>query len=251
MIDFHSHLDLYPDPFGVAKECIRRQMTVLSVTNAPSAWQGTLKLADKGGKVFTALGLHPQIANQRASELGLFDQLVPKVKWVGEIGLDGGPEFRTHWDTQVRVFEHILLTCQMRGGRVMSIHSRHATREVLDRLERWPDSGVPILHWFSGTVHELERAKELGCWFTVGPAMLCSAKGKALLAKMPLARVLTETDGPFARLDSATLMPWDCQRAVFDISATWRLSLPDVESLLNQNLGRLLEFSRSGTLPLA
>lgn len=244
MIDFHSHLDLYPDPFGVVRECVRRQMTVLSVTNAPSAWQGTLKLAGENARIFTALGLHPQIAHQRASELILFDQLLSKVNWVGEIGLDGGPEFRAHWDTQVRVFEHILQSCRKQGGRVMSIHSRHAAKDVLDRIERWPDSGVPILHWFSGTLRELERAKELGCWFSVGPVMLSSAKGVNLLRQMPVDRLLTETDGPFAQVGGTPLMPWDCQHAVRSIASTWKVELTDVETLLNQNLERLFGVAR-------
>ena len=41
MIDFHCHLDLYPNPREVAKECAKRGLYVLSVTTTPSAWEGT------------------------------------------------------------------------------------------------------------------------------------------------------------------------------------------------------------------
>lgn len=192
MIDFHCHLDLYPDPHGVAAECRRRGLYVLSVTTTPSAWNGTKALSNGSDRIRTAIGLHPQIAHERQSELPLFDRILPDTRYVGEVGLDGSPELRRHWNAQVEVFEHILRECQRVGGRVMSIHSRRAVKAVLDRLEKSPGSGTPILHWFSGNNFELERAVSLGCWFSVGPAMLLSERGRTLAAKMPCDRVLTK-----------------------------------------------------------
>ena len=91
----------------------------------------------------------------------------------------------------------------------MSIHSRGAETRVLDILEAHPGAGTPVLHWFSGNRAELQRAITLGCWFSVGPAMLAGAKGRDHLSEMPLNRVLPETDGPFAKRRGATLMPWE------------------------------------------
>ena len=53
------------------------------------------------------LGLHPQLAHERRSELGLFDSFINEARYVGEIGLDGTPDFRKHWQDQVAVFEHV------------------------------------------------------------------------------------------------------------------------------------------------
>jgi len=91
---------------------------------------------------------------------------------VGEIGLNGSPEFRSQWQSQRKTFEHILTRCSDAGGRVMSIHSRRASREVLDALEAFPNAGTAVLHWFSGSARDLDRAVSLGCWFSVGPGML-------------------------------------------------------------------------------
>ena len=44
MIDFHCHVDLFPDPHEIARECRKRQLDVLSVTTTPSAWAGTSAL---------------------------------------------------------------------------------------------------------------------------------------------------------------------------------------------------------------
>jgi TatD DNase family protein len=227
MIDFHCHLDLYPNAEQVVKDCRNRGIYVLSVTTTPSAWKGTSALAGDASRIRTALGLHPQLAHERLSELSLFDQLLPQAHYVGEIGLDGASEFRQHWSCQVTVFEHILAKCSEIGGRIMTLHSRRASRAVLDRLESFPDAGIPILHWFSGSFRDLDRAMRLGCWFSVGPAMLRSEC------------VLTESDGPFAQMQGKPLMPGQVESAIVELSRIWSLSCDEVVNLLRQNLTNL------------
>lgn len=161
MIDFHCHVDLYPSPHEIARECRERKLIELSVTTMPSAWDGTSALG--GGTMITALGLHPQLAHGRKGELPLFDHILPGSAYVGQVGLDGAPEFKTHWQDQVDVFRHVLNACNESGGRVMSIHSRRASTPVLDLLEQYPRSGTPILHWFTGTVRELIGLFLWGC----------------------------------------------------------------------------------------
>jgi len=239
MIDFHAHLDLYPDPYAVARECNVQGIYVLSVTTTPRAWKGTSALAVPGSRVHTALGLHPQIAHQRRSEIDLFDTYLPDAPYVGEIGLDAASEFKKHWTDQLAVFDHILQACTRAGGRTMSIHSRRATSAVLDRLETFPNAGVPILHWFSGNRRDLERAISLKCWFSVGPVMLLATKSRDLVSYMPRERILTETDGPFAQVDGRSAMPWDAQRAVTQLAVLWKIQLEDVEQQLCSNLRHL------------
>ncbi|CUS37831.1 Qat anti-phage system TatD family nuclease QatD [Candidatus Nitrospira nitrificans] len=240
MIDFHCHLDLYPNPLAVRDECITRGLYVLSITTTPSAWKGTSALAEKSQWIQTGLGLHPQIAHERKSELVLFDELLPGTPYVGEIGLDGGPEYRRYWNDQTMVFDHVLNVCREAGGRVMSIHSRHASKAVIDRLEGCPDAGTPVLHWFSGSLRDLDRAVGLGCWFSVGPAMLRTRKGRDLTAKMPRERVLTESDGPFATAHGRSLWPWEVSDAVSQLAEIWSASQEDVEKTVWKNLQTLL-----------
>ena len=238
MIDFHCHVDLYPNPHEIVRECRERKLRVLSVTTTPSAWDGTSALG--GGVIITALGLHPQLVHERKSELSLFDRILPGSAYVGEIGLDGAPEFKTHWQDQIDVFQHVLRACNEAGGRIMSIHSRRASTPVLDMLELYPGSGTPILHWFTGTVRELERAISLGCWFSVGPAMLRSKRGKDLVMRMPRERVLTESDGPFAQLKGKSILPWEVYLAVNALAERWECDSESVEHLLSNNLNMLL-----------
>jgi TatD DNase family protein len=248
VIDFHCHLDLYPDPHAVAAECRRRGLYVLSVTTAPSAWNGTKALSNGSDRIRTAIGLHPQIAHERKTELPLFDRIVAETSYVGEVGLDGSPELRAHWNAQVAVFEHILAECRRVGGRIISIHSRRAAKAVLDRVEKLSGAGTPILHWFSGSIGELERAIALGCWFSVGPAMLASEKGRALAAKMPRDRVLTESDGPFAQIRGMPVMPWHAADAANGLADLWSVSPAEGTQIAIANLRALTCGSSAGEM---
>jgi TatD DNase family protein len=243
MIDFHCHLDLYPEPQVVVRECVLRGIYALAVTTTPSAWQGTSELVSGAHRIRVALGLHPELARERRQELPLFDNFLPKTKYVGEIGLDGSPETRSFWADQKYVFEYILAACQTAGGKIMTIHSRRAVPEVLDSLGSFPGAGTPILHWYSGSSRDLTRAVELGCWFSVGPAMLAGEKGRKLVARMPRDRVLTETDGPFVLVDGRAACPWDVDRAVDAIADLWAVDKVVVNKTLRHNLRSLTPLS--------
>lgn len=240
MIDFHCHLDLYPNPHQVSEECRQRNLYVLSVTTTPSAWEVTKTLARDGDRIRTALGFHPQLAHERLSELAIFDAFVAQARYVGEIGLDGASEFRRHWASQLAVFNHVLDACTRAGGRILSIHSRRASQAVLDRLEDHPQAGVPVLHWFTGSARDLDRAISLGCWFSVGPAMLRGDRGRVLATRMPHERVLTESDGPFAKIDGAAMLPWQADQAIGILADLWSLSVNEVEHLMLYNLQTLV-----------
>ena len=239
MIDFHVHLDLYPDPVSVVQRCGELGVYALSVTTTPSAWERTSALSSGLPRIRTALGLHPQLAQQRKHELTLFRDLIGKTQYIGEVGLDGSRECKPFWNDQLDVFHEVLELCSSCSGRILSIHSRRAASEVLRCLRTYPSAGVPILHWFTGTHKELADAIDVGCWFSIGPAMLSSTKSREQIAKMPRHHVLTESDGPFAQQEGRPLYPWDISRALDHLAGIWGISTSDVESILHQNLRQL------------
>ncbi len=122
----------------------------------------------------------------------------------------------------------------------MTIHSRGSASATIDEIENI--DGVAILHWFTGTPKQLERAIDLGCWFSVGPAMLDTIKGKALVLKIPKSRILTETDGPFGKFRNDPLMPWDSEIAETQLATLWGASPVDVKAQLSDNLRRLCSY---------
>ena len=122
----------------------------------------------------------------------------------------------------------------------MSIHSRAATDVILDCLNQYRDAGIPVLHWFSGTQSQLKKAIGIGCWFSVGPAMLATSKGKLITQNIPRERILTETDGPFATLSKKKLMPWDISKAISQLSNLWHISTEETELILCSNFKSML-----------
>ncbi len=122
----------------------------------------------------------------------------------------------------------------------MSVHSRGAAKETLDELEQYAGASTPVLHWFSGTQRELRRAIDLGCWFSVGPAMLKGEKGRKLAALMPVDRVLTETDGPFTRNGNEPLFPWDVEEAERVLGGIWRTDASAARQRIRDNLRTLV-----------
>jgi TatD DNase family protein len=241
LIDFHCHLDLFDDPDAIASQSEAADIYVLSVTTTPKAWRAASALSKHRRHIQTALGLHPQLAHERHQELPLFEALLQETRYVGEIGLDGSKDFRQHAEVQSRVFEHVLGCARDSGGRIFTIHSRGAAEAVVSRLNRFKCSSTAVLHWFSGTKSELKLAIASGCWFSVGPAMLRSAKGMGLAELMPSDRVLTETDGPFAQIGTRPLKPSDVQIAVAQLAELWGLEVDGVHARLASNLRELVK----------
>lgn len=242
MIDLHCHLDLYSNPGRIVDECVRRELYVLSVTNTPSAWAATNRLSMRHKRIKTALGLHPVLAKERISELPLFDKLINETRYIGEIGLDGSKECKEYWHEQTKVFTHILSMCQRSSDKkIISIHSRNASKEVLDGLEIFSRAGKFILHWYSGSLAQLKRAIDLDCWFSINPMMLKSAKGRKLAKMMPANKVLLESDGPFTQQKGIPLKPWDTDIVLNQLSEIWYISSIEAGRRVMSNFRELLK----------
>lgn len=241
LVDFHCHLDLYPNFSDLVAECERRKIYTLAVTTTPRAWQRNNLLANSTKYVRAGLGLHPQVVGECHHEIDALCELIPQARYIGEIGLDGSNEYVSSMSLQKTILEKILVACSGHGGRIMSLHSRGAATQVLDMLEQYSDAGTPILHWFSGSQKELDRAILLGCWFSVGPAMLNSKKGLEVVKRIPRDKILTETDGPFTKQYTKILEPLDVIIAIKKISTIWETDISNVRTIIASNLHRLCD----------
>lgn len=240
MIDFHCHLDLYPDALKLLPMVAERNLFTLVVTTSPRAWQATSQVFAGYDNIKIALGLHPEIVDKKIAERALLLSCISKVKFVGEVGLDGSSTYQGTMSLQESILEDVLRESERVGGRILSIHSRNASKRVLDLIEKHCQNSTPVLHWFSGTIQETRRAISLGCWFSVGPAMLRGAKGRAILQELPMDRILPETDGPFAMNQSTPLMPWDAINIIDTLVPLWRKTKADISLQMNNNLSRLI-----------
>lgn len=243
MIDFHCHLDLYKTPIALLPEVRRRCEFVLAVTTSPRAWAKSMRVFQGSDNVRTAIGLHPEILKDKICEKDDLIKGIHKTHFVGEVGIDGSPQYASSYELQEVVFREVVQESERCGGRVISIHSRHAATKVLDIIEQCSEKSVPVLHWFSGTNYELDRAIKLGAWFSVNPIMALNNKGMGMIAKMPLSRILPETDAPFTQNKGVPYMPWDTSIVIEQLSKTFNMEDKEVEQELSNNLNRLLAYT--------
>lgn len=241
-VDFHCHLDLYPDlEVAIAKAEAARIYT-LTVTTTPKAWPRNHQLTRGTRYVRAALGLHPQLVAERANELTLWERHLPETRYVGEVGLDAGPRFYKSLDVQKQVFRSVLERCAEAGGKILTVHSVRSASMVLDMVERHLplDRGVVVLHWFTGSKAEARRAADLGCYFSVNAEMTHSDRGRALIADLPIDRLLTETDGPFTQIDGRPAEPIDARVATEAISRVRNVTADAIARTVRTNLQTLL-----------
>lgn len=245
LIDFHCHLDLYPDHASAVKEAELSGVYTLAVTTTPKAWERNNNLARGTRYVRAALGLHPQLVAERSHELSLWESYLPETRYVGEVGLDAGPRYYASFELQKKVFAHILSSCAKAGGKVLSVHSIRSATTVLDHIEEYmpSDRGRVVLHWFTGSKSELKRAVDLGCYFSVNQSMLLNERGLDLVRAIPTDRLLTETDGPFVKHGDRPVRPPDVWVTVEAIAVHRALSPTALATQIRTNLKRLVEAS--------
>ncbi|WP_344703210.1 Qat anti-phage system TatD family nuclease QatD [Halomonas cibimaris] len=237
-VDFHCHLDLYPDLKGAIAECEARQTATLAVTTTPKAFPRNRQLASNSEFVHAGLGLHPQLVSERANELSLFEQLLPETRYIGEVGLDAGPRHYRSFEQQRAVFRSILYLCAQAGDKILSVHSVRSAKHVLDLVEEYlpADRGKVVLHWFTGTMSEVRRGVQLGCYFSVNERMLSSLKGRRILCEIPSDRLLTETDGPFVKKSNLPVRPGDVQPALIEMAKIKNIDIKILQDCLLKNL---------------
>jgi len=245
LVDFHCHLDLYPDHRAAVQEAEEAGVFTLAVTTTPRAWPRNHELAQATRHVRAALGIHPQLVGERASELALWDAYLTETRYIGEVGLDAGPRFFKSFDLQKQVFEHVLRRCAEAGNKVISVHSVRAAKSVLDHIEKYLPlgQGKIVLHWFTGTKAEAKRAIEMGCYFSVNAAMFSNERHISMISALPLERLLTETDGPFTQTGERPSKPSDVLVVVEALGRLHGLSSLDVMANIKANLRGLLEFA--------
>lgn len=241
MIDFHCHLDLYQNSLELLPIVSKRNIFTLVVTTSPRAWQMTSKIFAGYDNIKVAVGLHPEIVSNKANERTLLLSSIPNAAFVGEVGIDGSLKYQDTMSIQESIFTETLIECQNNGGKILSIHSRNAVSRVLNLIEKHNRDSIPVLHWFSGTPKEANYAADLGCWFSIGPAMINGSKGRALLKELPMNKILPETDGPFATVRSQPLMPWDAISIADTLAELWGMTKESVCVQLQQNLMILLD----------
>lgn len=195
IIDTHCHVDMLNSPDLYLAEKEKDGDFTLGMTNLPSHFVMGLPHFNKLRKSRLALGFHPQLVHEHISEIDNWKKLIPMTSYIGEVGLDFSRDFITTKDRQLEYFDYI---CQCLKGekKIISVHSRKAERDVLSILKRYNVKNV-IFHWYSGPVGLIDEIIGEGYYFSINEAMTLSENGRRIISRIPLNKILTESDAPY------------------------------------------------------
>jgi TatD DNase family protein len=138
------------------------------------------------------------IKGQNSSDLktlGSLDKYLNEANYIGEIGLDKRfLRYAAPYKDQQKVFEYIV-SHEAVKYKFLNLHTSGAESEVLDVLEKYNHSKF-IVHWYAGSLELMERYLALGGYFSIGVEVMFSEHIQDIAKKVPLDRILVETDNP-------------------------------------------------------
>jgi TatD DNase family protein len=204
LFDSHAHIDdekFDIDRDQVIQRAIENGVTgMINVGACMASSARSIALAEKYENVYAAVGIHPHDA-QNALDAD-YDQLaqwatLEKVVAIGEIGLD------YYYDFSPREVQHSVFVRQLDVARQTDkpfiIHDRDAHGDLLNILKKHAKGLKGVLHCFSGSFEMAQEVIKMGYYISVaGPVTFKNAaKLPEIVAKVPLERLLIETDSPY------------------------------------------------------
>lgn len=198
--DMHCHLNFMANAEDVVADARDAGTLLFANTVTMDEYRCARKRFADAPNVRVGLGTHPWWADSRF-DFDRFQALASKTRFIGEIGLDFGKRHQENRQEQLDAFVLAANVCARQTDKLISLHAVHAASEVLDILQQSAalDTCTCVFHWFSGSSDQLKRAIEAGCFFSVGPRMLATGKGREYVKAIPAGQLLLETDAPPAQ----------------------------------------------------
>ena len=195
--DMHCHLAFMANGEEVAAEAQAAGTLLFANTVTMNEYASMRKRFAAFDNVRVGLGTHPWWVDD-SFDLDRFERLAARERFIGEIGLDLGRRHEDNRRAQLDAFTLAANICARQANKVISLHAVHASQEVFDTLKNAAtlDTCTCIFHWFTGPSDLLKRAVLAGCFFSVGPRMLATGKGREYVKAIPASQMLLETDTP-------------------------------------------------------
>ena len=159
-----------------------------------------VKLANTYDYIYAAVGSHPDVADEVNEDvLEQYRTLVrenPKVKAIGEIGLD------YHYEDIPREIQLKAFRMQMEVARELNlpviVHEREAHDDGMKVVHEFPEV-TGVFHCYSGSAEMARQLVELGWYIGFTGVLTFKNARKALevAASIPLDRIVLETDCPY------------------------------------------------------
>lgn len=205
IFDSHAHYD--DEEFDNDRKEVLEELKnegVIGIMNCSSSYKSiakTCELINTYDFIYGAVGIHPENADEFKDEmLDEFKDIIkknPKVKAIGEIGLDYYWDENPDKEIQKDVFrKHMKLAEEL--NLPVIIHDRDAHEDTLNIIKEFPNV-KGVVHCFSGSVEFAKECLKLGYYIGItGVVTFKNAKKVVKVVKeVPIERLLVETDCPY------------------------------------------------------
>ena len=204
LFDTHAHLD--DRAFDEDREALLASLPeqglalVMNPGCSLESSRNTVKLAAAYDYIYAAVGSHPDVADEVNEEvLEEYRQLCknnPKVKAIGEIGLD------YYYEDIPREVQQKAFRMQMELARELDlpviVHERDAHEDGMKIVREFPDV-KGVFHCYSGSAEMARQLVNEG-WYIGFTGVLTfknARKAVEVAASIPLDRIVLETDCPY------------------------------------------------------
>ena len=204
LFDTHAHLN--DDAFDADRDALLAglaQKGVGLVMNAGCSLEASrqvVEMADRYPWLYAAVGSHPDAADEVneavLEEYRKLCKLNPKVKAIGEIGLD------YHYEDIPREIQQKAFRLQMELARELDlpviVHEREAHEDGMAIVREFP-TVKGVFHCYSGSAEMAKQLVEMG-WYIGFTGVLTfknARKAVETAASIPLERIVLETDCPY------------------------------------------------------
>ena len=208
-----------------------------------------LKICEEFDGVYTAVGGHPHEANEYADIT--VDDIVKaadndKIIAIGEAGLDYFYGFAPK-ETQIVLFKKNIKASQI-TGKPLIIHNRESDEDMINILQKayGEKEFKAVVHCYSSSLRLAEVAVDLG-FYVSASGIITFPKSEEIrgnFAKLPLDRLLVETDSPYlapvpkrGKLNEPANVMFTAQK----LAEIKGISFEELAKVTTQNFKRLFE----------
>ena len=210
LFDTHAHYD--DDWFDADRDALLSSMPehnvglILNPGCTVETSEIAVRLAETYDFVYAAVGIHPEYSmGVTAADIDRIRELSahPKVRAIGEIGLDYYWEKRSPETTPPREEQQKLLRAQLELAREVNlpviIHDREAHEDCLNIVKDFSDLRG-VYHCYSGSLEYAKEILALGDWYISFTGVITYGKAKKarrIIENLPIERIMIETDSPY------------------------------------------------------
>ena len=204
LFDSHAHMDdrAFDEDRAELLAALPEQGLALVMNPGCSleSSRNVVKIAANYDYIYAALGSHPDVADEVneavIEEYRTLCKLNPKVKAIGEIGLD------YHYEDIPREIQLKAFRMQMELARELNlpviVHERDAHEDGMAVIREFPEV-TGVFHCYSGSAEMARQLVNMG-WYIGFTGVLTfknARKAVEVAASIPLDRIVLETDCPY------------------------------------------------------